>query len=59
MLFHETVVKEEAGQSRPVDLACGMRKVRLSDRREELTLVVVKGFGARSDRHPSAFPDFR
>jgi hypothetical protein len=45
MLFHETLVKEEAGQERLVPLACGMRKVRLPNRREELTLVVVKGFG--------------
>jgi len=45
MLFNETVVKEEAGQERLVHLACGLRKVRLPDRREELTLVVVKGFG--------------
>jgi hypothetical protein len=45
MLFNETVVKEEAGQERLVQLSCGMRKVRLPDRREELTLVVVKGFG--------------
>lgn len=45
MLFNETLVKEDAGQERQVHLACGMRKVRLPDRREELTLVVVKGFG--------------
>ena len=45
MLFHETMVKEEAGQERQVHLTCGLRKVRLPDRREELTLVVVKGFG--------------
>ncbi len=45
MLFNETVVKEEAGQERLVQLACGLRKVRLPNRREELTLVVVKGFG--------------
>jgi hypothetical protein len=45
LLFHETVVKEEVGQERLVHLACGMRKVRLPNRREELTLVVVKGFG--------------
>lgn len=45
MLFHETVVKEEAGQERLVHLACGMRKVRLPGRKETLTLVVVKGFG--------------
>ena len=44
-LFVETVVREEAGQERLVHLACGMRKVRLPGRREELTLVVVKGFG--------------
>ena len=45
MLFHETIVREEAGQERLVHLECGMRKVRLPGRREELTLVVVKGFG--------------
>ena len=44
-LFHETLVKEEAGQERFVQLACGLRKVRLPNRKEELTLVVVKGFG--------------
>jgi len=44
-LFLETVVKEEAGQERLVHLACGLRKVRLPDRKEELTLIVVKGFG--------------
>jgi hypothetical protein len=43
--FFETVVKEEAGQERLIRPSCGMRKVRLPDRREELTLVVVKGFG--------------
>jgi hypothetical protein len=45
VLFNETVVKEEAGQERLVHLSCGMRKVRLPDRQEELSLVVVKGFG--------------
>ena len=45
MLFNERVVKEEAGHERSVHLECGLRKVRLPDRREELTLVVVKGFG--------------
>ncbi len=45
MLFSETIVREEAGQERLVHLSCGMRKVRLPGRREELTLVVVKGFG--------------
>lgn len=45
VLFHETLVKEEVGQERLVHLACGLRKVRLPNRKEELTLVVVKGFG--------------
>ena len=45
MLFCETIVREEAGQERLVHLSCGMRKVRLPGRREELTLVLVKGFG--------------
>ena len=45
MLFCETIVREEVGQERLVRLECGMRKVRLPGRREELTLVVVKGFG--------------
>jgi hypothetical protein len=45
MLFNETLVKEEAGQERQVHPACGLRKVRLPGRREELTLVVVKGLG--------------
>jgi hypothetical protein len=45
VLSYETVVKEEAGQERLVRLACGMRKVRLPGRGEELILVVVKGFG--------------
>lgn len=45
VLFYETVVKEEAGQERLMRLACGMRKVRLPGRGEELILVVVKGFG--------------
>ncbi len=45
VLFYESVVKEEVGRERLVQLSCGMRKVRLPGRREELTLVVVKGFG--------------
>jgi len=44
-LFYETVVKEEMGQERLLRLSCGMRKVRLPERGEELTLIVVKGFG--------------
>jgi hypothetical protein len=38
ILFHETLVKEDAVQERLVHLACGLRKVRLPNRREELTL---------------------
>ncbi len=34
VLFYETVAKEEAGRERLVRLACGMRKVRLPDRRK-------------------------
>jgi len=45
MLFEETIVREEEGQERLVRLSCGMRKVRLPGRSEDLTLVVVKGFG--------------
>jgi hypothetical protein len=45
MLFNETIIREDAGQERLVHLSCGMRKVRLPDRKEDLTLVVVKGFG--------------
>jgi hypothetical protein len=45
MVFNETIVREEAGQERLVHLSCGIRKVRLPDRKEDLTLVVVKGFG--------------
>jgi len=45
MLFNETMVKEEAGGERLVQLTFGMRKVRLPDRKDELTLVVVRGFG--------------
>jgi hypothetical protein len=45
VLFYESVVKEEVGRERLVQLACGIRKVRLPGRREELTLVVIKGFG--------------
>ncbi|HVP90571.1 MAG TPA: hypothetical protein VMS75_05075 [Terriglobales bacterium] len=45
MLFNEKVVKEELGQERPVRHSCEVRKMRLPDRREDLALVMVKGFG--------------
>jgi hypothetical protein len=38
LLFVETMVKEEAGEERLLHLSCGMRKVRLPDRKEDLTL---------------------
>ncbi len=44
MLFHETMVKEEAGQERQVHLAFGLRKVRLPDRREELRAFGIPDF---------------
>jgi hypothetical protein len=44
-VFVEYVAKEESDQERPLRLEVGYRKVRLPGRREELTLVVVKGFG--------------
>lgn len=45
IMLHKTVVKGEADHERQVYLGCGLRKVPLPDRREELTLIVVKGFG--------------
>ena len=41
------IVRDEAGQECLVHLEYGMGKVRLPNRREELTLVVVKGFGKK------------
>ncbi len=45
MLFHEYIAKEEAGEERPLRLEVGVRRVRLPGRSEELSLVVVRGFG--------------
>jgi hypothetical protein len=45
MLFDEYIAKEEAGEEKPLRLEVGVRRVRLPGRPEELTLVVVKGFG--------------
>ncbi len=45
MLFHEYIAKEEAGEEKPLRLEVGMRRVRLPGRPEELSLVVVRGFG--------------
>ena len=45
MLFHEYIAKEEAGEEKPLRLEVGVRRVRLPGRPEELSLVVVRGFG--------------
>jgi hypothetical protein len=45
MLFDEYVAKEEAGEEKPLRLEVGVRRVRLPGRPEQLSLVVVKGFG--------------
>ena len=45
MLFNEYVAKEETGEEKPLRLEVGCRKVRLPGHPEELTLVVVRGFG--------------
>jgi hypothetical protein len=45
MLFHEYVAREDGGEEKPLRLEVGYRRVRLPDRDEDLTMVVVKGFG--------------
>jgi hypothetical protein len=45
MLFHEYIAREDGGEEKPLRLEVGCRRVLLPGRREELTLVVVKGFG--------------
>jgi len=45
MIFHEYIAKEQAGEERPLRLEVGVRRVRLPGRPEELSLVVVRGFG--------------
>jgi hypothetical protein len=45
MLFHEYIAREDEREEKPVRLEVGYRRVRLPDHREDLTLVVVKGFG--------------
>jgi len=45
MSFYEYVAKEEASQEKPLCLEVGARRVHLPGRTEELSLVVVKGFG--------------
>jgi hypothetical protein len=44
MLFHEYIAREDEREEKPVRLEVGYRRVRLPDHREDLTLVVVKGF---------------
>jgi len=45
MLFHEHIAKEETSEEKPLCLEAGYRKARLPGRQNELTLVVVRGFG--------------
>jgi len=45
MLFNEYIAREDGGEEKPLRLEVGCRRVRLPGRREELTPVVVKGFG--------------
>ena len=44
-LFNEYIAREEKTGEHPLQLEVGCRKVRLPGRTEELTLVVVRGFG--------------
>jgi len=44
MLFHEYIAREDEREEKPVRLEVGYRRIRLPDHREDLTLVVVKGF---------------
>jgi hypothetical protein len=45
LCYREVVVKETAGEEKTYRLAYGFRRVRLPGRTEELSLVVVQGFG--------------
>jgi len=45
MLFNEYLAREVEREEKPVRLEVGSRRVRLPDQRQELELVVVKGFG--------------
>jgi hypothetical protein len=45
LLFNEYIVRETTREEKPLRLEVGCRKVSLPGRREELTLVVVRGFG--------------
>lgn len=46
MRYAQTLVREAAGAEKPTHIEYGFRKVRLPGRRgEELTLVVIRGFG--------------
>jgi hypothetical protein len=45
MMFNETIVREEGRREKRVRLQIGCRRVRLPGHREDLMMVVVKGFG--------------
>jgi hypothetical protein len=44
-MFHEFIAREETGEEKSLRLDVCCRKVRLPGHKEDLTLVVVKGFG--------------
>ena len=45
MSYADTIVKEVKGEEKVYHLEYGFRKVKLPGRKEQLYLVVVKGFG--------------
>jgi len=44
MLYAETIVREESGGEKPQTIEFGFRRVRFPGRKQQLFLVVVKGF---------------
>jgi hypothetical protein len=47
MLYAERIVREESGAEKPQTIQFGFRRVGFPGRKEELFLVVVRGFGAQ------------
>ncbi len=47
MLYAERIVREESGGEKPQTIQFGFRRVRFPGRKEQLSLVVVRGFGAQ------------
>jgi hypothetical protein len=46
LLYSERVVKEDKGEEKAYNISYGFRKVRLPGRKEQLYMIVVKGFGS-------------